>query len=83
MDKIQKAVYDRIKQHCEYTRSTKVMPVQIMHGLLLEVMKNPEHGGYSAEKVNAALRILHDDRKIVAGRTAHGCYITLPEYSGK
>lgn len=83
MDKIQKAVYDRIKQHCEYAKSARCLPVQIMHSLLLEIMKKPERGGYGEKEVNAALRILHNDRKIVAGQTAHGCYITLPEYSGK
>lgn len=83
MDKIQKAVYDRVKQHCEYAKSTRCVPVLIMHSLLLEIMRKPEHGGYDGAEVNAALRVLYSDRKIAAGKTAHGCYITLPEYAGK
>ena len=65
---IEQAVYDAIKLHCEYARATKCMPVQIMHSLL------------PTAQVNAALSVLFRSGKIHAGRTAHGCYITLPEY---
>ena len=77
---IEQAVYDAIKLHCEYARATKCMPVQIMHSLLLELMSRPERGGLSTAQVNAALSVLFRSGKIHAGRTAHGCYITLPEY---
>lgn len=77
---IEQAVYDAIRTHCEYTRATKCMPVQMMHSLLLELMSRPERGGLTTAQVNAALSVLFRSGKIHAGRTAHGCYITLPEY---
>ena len=77
---IEQTVYDAIKLHCEYTKATKCMPVQMMHSLLLELMSRPERGGFTSPQVNAALRKLADAGRIHAGQTAHGCYITLPEY---
>lgn len=76
MDKVQQEVYNRIRLHCEYAVAAKVIPIQIMHGELLRFMDD-----YTAEQINGALRQLFNDGLIVAGPTAHGTYITLPQYA--
>ena len=83
MDKIQKAVYDRVKQHCEYAKSARCLPVQITHGELLRFMEAGKEGRYTTRQINRALSGLFGEGRILAGPTVHDTYITLPEYYGK
>ena len=79
MDKVQQEVYDRIKLHCEYAASAKVIPIQIMHGELLKFMA-ADKVPFSPEEINRALRALYNDGMVLAGPTVHGTYLTLPQY---
>lgn len=78
MDKMQQEVYDRIILHLEYKKSTKVMPIHILHHEILQFMRDEK--GWTAEGVNTTLNALYAAGFISVGKTVNYTYITLPQY---
>lgn len=77
MDKEQKEVYDRIVLHLEYKKSTRVMPINILHHEIVEFMMDR---GWDVNRINAALNSLYKSGLISVGKTVNYTYITLPQY---
>lgn len=77
MDKEQKEVYDRIVLHLEYKKSTRVMPIHILHYEIVEFMIDR---GWDVNRINAALNSLYKSGLISVGKTVNYTYITLPQY---
>lgn len=78
MDKMQKEVYDRIILHLEYKKSTKVMPIHILHHEIVGFMHGEK--GWTADQVNTTLNSLYKTGFISVGKTVNYTYITLPQY---